>query len=275
MLMSLAFERQLVLVSVALLLAATLVQFAGQVSGRAAYRPTAIIYAGVVMILGAAITGRWLRENQGPFLTLYDILLSSVFSLTLMFLLISALVPAVRGGSLVTSPILLILGVWMTSVSELAVPLPGAFDTPWLWAHVLSGKLFLGFCFAATAPAVVMLMSGAGSGERSSRLTPLPEQTEKMIWVLFFAAFICHSFMLVAGAVWAHSAWGHYWSWDPLETWTLVTWLILGGTLHARATFRNMPQGMGHVLVLVAFVVAFLTFFGVPFFSIAPHKGLM
>jgi hypothetical protein len=36
-----------------------------------------------------------------------------------------------------------------------------------------------------------------------------------------------------------------------------------------------MPQGMGHVLVLVAFVVAFLTFFGVPFFSIAPHKGLM
>ena len=55
--------------------------------------------------------------------------------------------------------------------------------------------------------------------------------------------------MLVAGAVWAHSAWGHYWSWDPLETWTLVTWLMLGGTLHARATFRNMPQGMGHVLV--------------------------
>jgi ABC-type transport system involved in cytochrome c biogenesis permease subunit len=93
--------------------------------------------------------------------------------------------------------------------------------------------------------------------------------------VLFFAAFICHSFMLVAGAVWAHSAWGHYWSWDPLETWTLVTWLMLGGTLHARATFRNMPQGMGHVLVLAAFAVAFLTFFGVPFFSIAPHKGLM
>ena len=135
--------------------------------------------------------------------------------------------------------------------------------------------MFLGFCLAATATASVMLISGAGSGTWSANLTPFPEQSEKMIWVLFFAAFICHSFMLVAGAVWAHSAWGHYWSWDPLETWTLVTWLMLGGTLHARATFRNMPQGMGHVLVLAAFAVAFLTFFGVPFFSIAPHKGLM
>jgi hypothetical protein len=146
MVMSLAFERQLVLVSVALLLAATLVQFAGLASGRAAYRPTAVIYAGVVMILGAAITGRWIREHQGPFLTLYEILLSGVFSLALMFLLISVLVPAVRGGWLVASPLLLILGVWLTGASELAVPLPGAFKTPWLWAHVLSGKLFLGFC---------------------------------------------------------------------------------------------------------------------------------
>ena len=103
MLMSLAFERQLVLVSVALLVAATLVQFAGLMSGRAVYRPTAAIYAGVVIVLGAAITGRWIRENQGPFLTLYDILLSGVFSLALMFLLISVLVPAVRGGSLVTN----------------------------------------------------------------------------------------------------------------------------------------------------------------------------
>ena len=275
MVMSLAFERQLVLVSVVFLLTATVVQFAGLIFRRAAYWPTATLYTGVVMVLGAAIAGRWIRENQGPFLTLYDILLSGVFSLTFMFLLISVLAPAVRGGSLVTSPLLLVLGAWLTNVSELAVPLPGAFKTPWLWAHVLSGKLFLGFCLAAMATAVVMLIYGAGSGEWSSRLTPVPEESEKMIWVLLFAAFICHSFMLVAGAVWAHSAWGHYWSWDPLETWTLVTWLMLGGTLHARSTFRNMPQGMGHVLVMASFVVAFLTFFGVPFFSIAPHKGLM
>ena len=273
--MSLAFERQLVLVAVGLLLIATVVPLAGFMLGRNVYRPTAGLYAGVVALLGAAIAGRWLREGQGPFLTLYDILLSNLFSLTLMFLLISIFATAVRAGIVVTSPLLLVLGVWLTGVSELSVPLPGAFDNAWLWVHVLSGKVFLGFCLVAAATAIIMLTSAAGSSDRSSRLTPSPERSEQAIWALFFVALICHSVMLVAGAVWAHSAWGHFWSWDPLETWTLVTWLMLAGALHARATFRNMPHSLGHVMVLATFAVAFLTFFGVPFFSIAPHKGLM
>ena len=273
--MSLALERQLVLVAVALLAAATLVQLAGVAFGRHTYRPTAGIYAGVVALLAAAIAGRWVRESQGPFLTLYDILLSNLFSLALVVLLASATIPAVRSGMLLASPLLLVLGVWLMGVSEIAAPLPGAFDNPWLWVHVLSGKLFLGFCLAATAAASVMLLQRLLSSRRLAVLTPNPQQTEQLIWALFFVSFICHSVMLVAGAVWAHSAWGRYWSWDPLETWTLVTWLMLGGILHARSTFRNLSHQAGHGLMLAAFAVAFLTFFGVPFLSIAPHKGLM
>lgn len=273
--MSLAFERQLVFVAVALLVAATLVQVAGVALGRNTYRPTSGLYLGVVAVLGAAIAGRWYREGQGPFLTLYDILLSNLFSLALVFLLVSVAIPALRSGTLVVTPLLLVLGVWLTGVSEIAAPLPGAFDNAWLWVHVLSGKLFLGLNLAATAAASVMLLQRNPLRGRLATLTPEPQQTEQMIWALFFLSFICHSVMLVAGAVWAHSAWGRYWSWDPLETWTLVTWLMLGGILHARVTFRNLSQRTGHALMLAAFVVAFLTFFGVPFLSIAPHKGLM
>ena len=273
--MSLALERQLVLLSVALLAAAAVVQVAGVALGRNAYRPTAGIYVGVVAVLAAAIAGRWVREGQGPFLTLYDILLSNLFSLAALLLLVTALVPAVRSATLVASPLLLVLGVWLASVSEIATPLPGAFDNAWLWVHVLSGKLFLGLNLAATATASVMLLQSTVPSRRIAALMPTAERSEEMIWALFFVSFICHSVMLVAGAVWAHSAWGRYWSWDPLETWTLVTWLMLGGTLHARSTFRNMSLRVGHVLMLATFAVAFLTFFGVPFLSIAPHKGLM
>jgi ABC-type transport system involved in cytochrome c biogenesis permease subunit len=273
--MSLALERQFVLVSVVLLAAAAIVQVAGVALGRSVYRPTAGIYVGVVAILAAAIAGRWVREGQGPFLTLYDILLSNLFSLALLFLLVTAWIPALRSGTLFASPLLLVLGVWLAGVSEIASPLPGAFDNPWLWVHVLSGKLFLGLNLAATAAASVMLLQGVVPSRRIVALTPNSQESEQAIWALFFVSFICHSVMLVAGAVWAHSAWGRYWSWDPLETWTLVTWLMLGGILHARSTFRNMSLRAGHVLVLAAFVVAFLTFFGVPFLSIAPHKGLM
>jgi len=273
--MSLAFEGQLVLVSVALLAAATLVQLAGVAFGRSVYRPTASIYVAVVAVLTAAIAGRWIREGQGPFLTIYDILLSNLFSLALVFLLVSALAPTVRCGALVVSPLLLVLGIWLTDLSAVAAPLPGAFDNAWLWVHVLSGKLFLGLCLVSTAAASIMLMQGTRLNRHLAVLVPDAQQTEQMIWALFFVSFIFHSVMLVAGAVWAHSAWGRYWSWDPLETWTLVTWLTLGGTLHARVTFRNLSPRVGHWLVLVSFIVAFLTFFGVPFLSIAPHKGVM
>ncbi len=273
--MSLVLERQLVLVAVLLLAAATLVQVAGVVFGRSAYRPTAGIYTAVVAVLAAAIAGRWVREGQGPFLTLYDILLSNLFSLAVLLLLVTASLPGVRSATLFASPLLLVLGVWLTGVSEIATPLPGAFDNAWLWVHVLSGKLFLGLNLAATAAASVMLLQGAVPSRRLAALAAQPQETEQQIWALFFVSFICHSVMLVAGAVWAHSAWGRYWSWDPLETWTLVTWLMLGGILHVRSTFRNLSQGVGHALMLAAFAVAFLTFFGVPFLSIAPHKGLM
>jgi hypothetical protein len=49
----------------------------------------------------------------------------------------------------------------------------------------------------------------------------------------------------------------------------------LGGILHARATFKNMPDPLGYWLVVGVFALAFLSFFGVPFMSIAAHKGLM
>jgi ABC-type transport system involved in cytochrome c biogenesis permease subunit len=78
--------------------------------------------------------------------------------------------------------------------------------------------------------------------------------------------------MLIVGAVWAQDAWGRYWAWDPLETWAFATWLALALVLHARATFRPAPRWHGAMLIAV-FVLAFLTFFGVPFISTAPHKG--
>jgi ABC-type transport system involved in cytochrome c biogenesis permease subunit len=86
-------------------------------------------------------------------------------------------------------------------------------------------------------------------------------------------AFVFHSLMLIAGAVWAQDAWGRYWAWDPLETWAFMTWLALGASLHLRLTYR-IPPWIGWLLILGVFILAFLTFFGVPFVSLAPHKGL-
>jgi ABC-type transport system involved in cytochrome c biogenesis permease subunit len=80
------------------------------------------------------------------------------------------------------------------------------------------------------------------------------------------------SLMLIVGACWAQDAWGRYWAWDPLESWAFLSWLALAITLHTRVTVKLAPHR--HAMMLLAvFVLAFLTFFGVPFVSLAPHKG--
>ncbi len=94
------------------------------------------------------------------------------------------------------------------------------------------------------------------------------------VWQFMGISFVFHTLMLIAGAIWAYSAWGRYWAWDPLETSTLITWLTLGLLLHIRLTLR-MPMWLGWLMATLVFVLAILTFFGMPFLSMAPHKGIV
>lgn len=222
----------------------------------------------VLALLTAAVVGRWLRESQGPFLTLYDVLLSNLFSLALVYLVAAWLVPALRRSSVIVVAFLGVLGIWSLTESAVAVPLPATFDNPWLWLHVSAGKLFLGLCLPAAATALLLLV-------RSARTASNDVEMDAAVWLTLSLAFVCHSFMLIAGAIWAHSAWGRYWAWDSLETWTFITWLCIALLLHARVTFRRMPVTYGWSAVVAIFGLAILTFLGVPFLSVAPHKGVM
>jgi ABC-type transport system involved in cytochrome c biogenesis permease subunit len=135
-----------------------------------------------------------------------------------------------------------------------------------LWAHVLFGKFFLGFLLVAVALAMVQLANQAVSDADTLK------QRERLLWQLLAWSFVFHSGMLIAGSAWAHEAWGRFWAWDPLEVWSLLTWFLLGLLLHFRVTFK-IPPVIGWIWVVAVFVIAFLTFFGVPFFSVAPHQG--
>jgi ABC-type transport system involved in cytochrome c biogenesis permease subunit len=237
-------------------------------SGRAAWPLVSGALTVILVLLTAAVAGRWMRESQGPFLTLYDVLLSNLFSLTLVYLVAAWLVPALRTASAIVVAFLGILGFWSLTESAVAVPLPATFDNPWLWLHVTAGKLFLGLCLPAAATATWLLV-------RRRRAVPGDGELDAAVWLTLSLAFVCHSFMLIAGAIWAHSAWGRYWAWDSLETWTFITWLCIALLLHARVTFRRMPVTYGWSAVIAIFGLAILTFLGVPFLSIAPHKGVM
>jgi len=74
---------------------------------------------------------------------------------------------------------------------------------------------------------------------------------------------------IIAGAVWANEAWGSYWSWDPKETWALITWLVFASYLHARIT-KSWQGKKPAMIASVGFVVVWICYLGVNFLG----KGL-
>ncbi|MCY7322507.1 MAG: c-type cytochrome biogenesis protein CcsB [Phormidesmis sp. CAN_BIN36] len=67
---------------------------------------------------------------------------------------------------------------------------------------------------------------------------------------------------IIAGAVWANEAWGSYWSWDPKETWAMITWLVFAAYLHSRIT-KGWQGRRQAILAAVGFVVVWVCYLGV------------
>jgi len=75
---------------------------------------------------------------------------------------------------------------------------------------------------------------------------------------------------IIAGAVWANEAWGSYWSWDPKETWALITWLVFASYLHARIT-KSWQGEKPAMIASVGFVVVWICYLGVNFLGKGFH----
>ncbi len=209
---------------------------------------------------GAALAARWVAVGHGPFITLFEILSSNVWSLTLVFTLAYWRVPAVRPAAAFVMPVLFILMGWLLVAHPGEGHFPPTYRTLWLYVHVGLGKVFLGAVLVAVGLAGLILARLAAQG------------LEELAFRFMAIGFVFETLMLVSGAVWAQDAWGRYWAWDPLETWAFLTWLSLAAFLHARVAFRVGPRASA-VMIIGVFVLAFLTFFGVPFISTAAHKG--
>ena len=165
-------------------------------------------------------------------------------------------------------PVVCIMMIWLISTSPEDAYLPPTYNTIWLYFHIFSGKIFFTLLFLASGLAASSLFSKIDWGPS------LPQHNYiKLAYSFLAIAFLFESFMLFFGAIWAQDAWGRYWAWDPLETWAFLTWLGVAFTLHLQVGFKKGKLFLW--LILGCFILAFLTFFGVPFISTAPHKGMI
>ncbi|MBI5275348.1 MAG: cytochrome c biogenesis protein CcsA [Burkholderiales bacterium] len=222
--------------------------------------------------LAAGIALRWARIGHGPFLSMYEVLASGMFTLGIAWRLAGWRVPLLRDGAPLVMSLIAVMGAWMLATDPGDTHLPATYEMSVLWFHVLLGKVFLGCALVATALAGVVLSRSTPPGHRRFSRMPGDATLDAYAWRFMLAALVFESLMLIAGAVWAQDAWGRYWAWDPLETWAFITWVALAAAVHARVAWRVTPR-TGALMITGVFVIAFLTFFGVPFVTIAPHKG--
>jgi len=245
----------------------------------AAFAGAGVLRRGTTLLLDVALASlavglalRWTRIGHGPFVGLFEILASNLLSLGLLWRLASARWAVLRASAPVAMSLLGVLAAWLWVAAPVDTHLPATYEMTVLWFHVGLGKVFLGCDLIATGLAGVVLARATARGRAWFAAMPDDARLDAIAWRFMLAALVFESLMLVAGAVWAQDAWGRYWDWDPLETWAFLTWLVLSGAVHARITWRIGPR-VGALLIVAVFAIAFFTFFGVPFVSLAPHKG--
>ena len=126
-----------------------------------------------------------------------------------------------------------------------------------LSAHVASAVVAYGTLTIGFGAAVLFLIQN----RRHSPWLPDAEVLDTIAYHSVIIGFPFLTLLIILGALWANIAWGRYWSWDPKETASLVTWLIYAAYLHARV-MRGWRGNKAAVLLIAGFAAIALTFFG-------------
>ena len=192
------------------------------------------------ILLFVGVIARGLSNGHVPWGNMYE------FSITGALAFTGAYLAALRKydlrwlGLFISLAALLTLGTAITLLYRDSAPLVPALKSTWLVIHVvaaiISGGVFL--LSNVIAGAYLYLDArerGVGRPAWATRL-PALEVLDQLSYRLVAFVFPLWTFSVIAGAIWAESAWGRYWGWDPKETWAFITWVAYAAYLHARVT---------------------------------------
>lgn len=222
----------------------------------------------------AALVWRTIQSGHAPFTNMYESLSFFAWSSVLAFLLVENKYKLQKIGPYV---MLLVIALMALASSPLlpheAAPLVPALQSYWLWLHVsvtLLGEAF----FAVTFITSIMYLvadskekkgKNSSTSLSSSRLDNISYRCVAVGFPLFTLGG------LVFGMVWAYKAWGSYWSWDPKETWSLITWFVFALYLHTRIVM-GWKGRKSALIAILGFLAAIFTYFGVNYLISGLHS---
>ncbi len=264
----------------------------------------------VNLCLFVALLSRWIINGYFPLSNLYESLLFLTWSLTFTNVILESKNNSKIIGS-INMPICLFIIAFasfsLPSEMQKASPLVPALRSNWLMMHVTIMMISYATLIIGSLLSIVFLIiaknneieiQGSSLNQISSKpltisslnrpytlnnnkiLTEstnknsklnLLESIDNLSYRIIGLGFPLLTIGIIAGAVWANEAWGSYWSWDPKETWALITWIIFASYLHSRFT-KSWKGKKPAILASIGFFVVWICYLGVNFLGKGLHS---
>lgn len=221
-----------------------------------------------------ALILRTIETGHAPFTNMYESLSFLAWSTVLAMIVAEKVFRSYRLSAYL---MLIVIALMALASSPLmpkeAMPLVPALQSYWLWLHVsvtLLGEAFFAVAFVASILYLLALRK-AKTGEKTE-WSLNPEKLDSLSYravAIGFPLFTLGG--LVFGMVWANIAWGSYWSWDPKEVWSLITWFVFALYLHTRIVM-GWKGKRSALIAIIGFLAALFTYFGVNYLLSGLHS---
>lgn len=230
-----------------------------------------LVLYGTLVLQTVGIIMRWIESYQigighAPLTNFYESLVFFSWCISLFLVLMKKRLnyPAITVFGTLASLFLMGYASISPSIDRNIQPLMPALQSNWLHIHVFT-------CFIAYAAFVVSFICGLLYMFTWKNIAPPKETLDAINYRSVIVGFPMLSAGIFTGAVWAHYAWGSYWSWDPKETWSLITWIVYALFLHARLV-RGWKGKKIAILSIIGFACVIFTYFGVNFILSGLHS---
>ena len=262
------------------------------------FQGSKILVAGSNLLFTSTLLIRWVTQGYFPLSNLYESLIFLSWGISFIHLIIEYKTQSRLIGA-ISTPLLFFLSgfssLTLPTDMQKALPLVPSLQSNWLMMHVsmmmvsyatlilgsLLSILYLAFLFFSGQKNQVALESSslATSSENSSLVTSsvnysklsLLQTVDIWSYRIIGLGFPFLTIGIISGAVWANEAWGSYWSWDPKETWALITWLVFAIYLHSRL-LKGWQGKQAAILGSCGFFVIWICYLGVNFLGKGLHS---
>ena len=223
-----------------------------------------------------AIILRWVESyrlgiGHAPFSNLYESLIFFSWTIALLYVIIEWRTKNKTLGAFVMPLAFLAMAYasFSPNITSRIQPLIPALKSNWLITHVITcffAYAAFGVSFALSLMYFLKRLDNEKTHNAFIKIIPRQGILDDLNYQMVAIGFLMLTLGIITGSVWAYSAWGRYWGWDPKETWSLITWLVYAAVLHSRMV-RGWSGRRIAIMSIIGFSCVLITYFGVNYLA--------